>query len=237
MNARVDHLVIAARTLDEGVQWCEATLGVKPWPGGAHASMGTHNRLLSIASPAFPQAYLEIIAIDSVARPTRAAPLRRWFDLDDQILQASLAHHGPHLIHFVAAVPDLHAAVTALAGDPLRIDRGHVVHAFRELPEASGGGRIEWQIAVRDDGQRLFYGALPTLIQWGLRHPADDLPDDGLALLALEASHPRIETLRAALDAIAFDAMSLRQGAPDLVATLRTPRGVVTLGSRITSYT
>ena len=237
MNARVDHLVIAARTLDEGVQWCEATLGVAPGPGGAHASMGTHNRLLSIASPAFPRAYLEIIAIDPAARPTRAAPLRRWFDLDDNVLQASLAHHGPHLIHFVAAVPDLNAAVHALASDPLRIDRGAVVHAFRELPAASGGGRLEWQIAVRDDGQRLFSGALPTLIQWGSRHPSDDLPDAGLSLLTLEALHPRIETLHAALDTISFDAMSLRQGAPDLVATLQTPRGVVTLGSRITSYT
>ena len=237
MNARVDHLVIAARTLDEGVQWCEAALGVTPGPGGAHASMGTHNRLLSIASPTFPRAYLEIIAIDPAAQPTRAAPLKRWFDLDDNVLQASLAHHGPHLIHFVAAVPDLNAAVHALASDPLRIDRGAVVHAFRELPAAAGGGRLEWQIAVRDDGQRLFYGALPTLIQWGSRHPADDLPDAGLALLTLEALHPRIETLHAALDAISFDAMSLRQGAPDLVATLQTPRGVVTLGSRITSYT
>ena len=236
MNARLDHLVVAARTLDEGVQWCEATLGVLPGPGGAHASMGTHNRLLSVASPAFPRAYLEIIAIDAAARPTRAAPLKRWFDLDDGTLQASLAHHGPHLIHFVAAVPDLQAAVRALAHDPPHIDRGHVVEASRELPAATGGGRLEWRIAVRDDGQRLFYGALPTLIQWGSRHPGDDLPDAGIALLSLEAAHPRIETLRAALGAIGFDSMTLRQGAPDLVATLRTRRGVVTLGSRITSY-
>ncbi len=236
MNARLDHLVVAARSLDEGVRWCEATLGVSPGPGGAHASMGTHNRLLSIASPAFPRAYLEIIAIDPAAHPTRAAPLRRWFDLDDATLQASLAHHGPHLIHVVAAVPDLQAAVRALAGDPLHIDRGPVVQASRELPTATGGGRLEWRIAVRDDGQRLFYGALPTLIQWGARHPSDDLPDSGLALLSLEASHPRIETLRTALDAIGFDSMGLRQGAPDLVAALRTPRGIVTLGSRITSY-
>ena len=33
----VDHLVIAAATLDEGVAWCEATLGVTPGPGGRHA--------------------------------------------------------------------------------------------------------------------------------------------------------------------------------------------------------
>ncbi|MGI4779260.1 MAG: hypothetical protein ACRYGA_14300 [Janthinobacterium lividum] len=82
------------------------------------------------------------------------------------------------------------------------------------MPVAAGGGRLEWQIAVRDDGQRLFYGAL----------------------LSLEATHPRIETLRMALDAIGFDSMALRQGAPDFVARLRMPRDIVTLGSRITSY-
>ena len=236
MTARVDHLVIAARTLDEGVQWCEATLGVVPGPGGDHASMGTHNRLLSIANAAFPRAYLEIIAVDPAALPARAAPLKRWFDLDDEILQASLAHHGPHLIHFVASVPDLQVAVSTLAGDPLRIDRGRIVEAQREIPAAQGGGRLAWRIAVRDDGQRLFYGALPTLIQWGAQHPADTLPDAGLALLALEASHPRVETLRTAIEAIALDGMALHQGAPDLVATLQTPRGIVRLGSRITSY-
>jgi hypothetical protein len=46
----VDHLVIAAASLEEGVAWCEATLGVTPGPGGEHPLMGTHNRLLRIAT-------------------------------------------------------------------------------------------------------------------------------------------------------------------------------------------
>ena len=49
----VDHLVVAAATLDEGVAWCERTLGVTPAPGGKHALFGTHNRLLAIGSAAF----------------------------------------------------------------------------------------------------------------------------------------------------------------------------------------
>ena len=80
--ARIDHLVIAARTLDEGVRWCEATLGVAPGPGGTHPLMGTHNRLLSIASDEFAQAYLEIIAIDPArrrdARLGRSLRSRPW---------------------------------------------------------------------------------------------------------------------------------------------------------------
>ncbi len=226
--AEVDHLVIAARTLDEGVQWCEATLGVTPGPGGAHPLMGTHNRLLNIAAPGFPRAYLEIIAIDPSKEPTRAAGLHRWFDLDDAALQAGLAQHGPQLVHFVARVGDARAALHALAQPEAHIDRGHLLEASRDTP----AGRLEWQITVRDDGQRLFYGALPTLIQWGPVHPVDNMPASGLELVSLAAVHPRVDTLRAALDAVGFDAITLRQGAPNLVATLRTPRGLVTLESR-----
>lgn len=72
--AGVDHLVVMAAPLAEGAAWCEATLGVTPGPGGEHPLMGTHNRLINITSPAFTTAYLEIIAINSVA--TRAYPVR-----------------------------------------------------------------------------------------------------------------------------------------------------------------
>ena len=67
--ASLDHLVIMATSLEQGVAWCEATLGATPGPGGEHPLMGTHNRLLKIASPGFAGAYLEIIAINSIAIP------------------------------------------------------------------------------------------------------------------------------------------------------------------------
>ena len=94
VTCELDHLVVAAASLDEGVAWCERTLGVTPGPGGRHPLMGTHNRLLALAGEAFPASYLEIIAID----PDAAAPRRvRWFGLDDPALQAALATSGPRL--------------------------------------------------------------------------------------------------------------------------------------------
>ena len=226
--AEVDHLVVAARSLDEGVQWCEATLGVTPGPGGAHPLMGTHNRLLDVSAPGFPRAYLEIIAIDPTKQPAREGGLRRWFDLDDADLQAVLAQHGPQLVHFAARVPDAKATLQALDREPLHIDRGPVLEASRDTP----AGRLEWQITVRDDGQRLFYGALPTQIQWGAVHPVDTMAPSGLQLLALAATHPRVETLRTALEAVGLRNIDLQQGPPNLVATLQTPRGPVTLESK-----
>lgn len=228
MHAEVDHLVIAAASLAEGVAWCEATLGVVPAPGGAHPLMGTHNRLLNVASEAFPRAYAEIIAIEPGQAPSRPNT-RRWFDLDDVELQAGLAQHGPRLIHFVARVPDARAAIQALAREEhAQIDRGHLLEASRD----TAAGRLEWQITVRDDGQRLFYGALPTLIQWGPVHPVDAMPASGLALRSLHATHPRAPALSAALSAIGLRALKVEAGAPNLVAVFDTPRGPVTLESR-----
>jgi hypothetical protein len=228
VHARLDHLVIAAASLAEGVAWCEATLGVAPGPGGSHPLMGTHNRLLNIASDAFPCAYAEIIAVEPGKRPSRPGT-HRWFDLDDAALQARLAQHGPRLIHFVARVPDASAASQALAHEAhAHIDRGPLLEASRD----TAAGRLEWQITVRDDGQRLFYGALPTLIQWGPVHPTDSMPASGLALRALRVTHPRAPALSAALLAIGMDDMPVEAGPPNLVAVLDTPRGPVTLESK-----
>ncbi len=226
LSTRLDHLVVLAARLDEGVQWCERVLGVTPGPGGEHALMGTHNRLLSIASPAFPQAYLEIIAIHSGAPCARAAGERRWFDLDDKGLQLQLARHGPRLAHFVARTERVEAGVRALAR--LGLDRGEVLQASRLTPQ----GLLSWRIAVRQDGQRLFFGALPTLIQWGAVHPAQAMPACGVTLESLQMEHPRPEALRAAYDALGLAGVAVAPGPPNLVATLQTPRGPLTLESK-----
>lgn len=222
MSARIDHLVLAADSLEEGVAWCEATLGVPPGPGGEHPLMGTHNRLLRIATVDYPRAYLEIIAVQPGRRPQRP---RRWFDLDDEALRAHLRQNGPRLIHFVAQVPDAHAAVQALAA--VGVDRGEVVQASRETPR----GLLQWRITVRADGQRLAHGGIPTLIEWGDTHPAAGMPESGVTLHALQVRHPDAAALRRAHEAIGLAGVSLALGEPQLIATLETPRGRVQLTS------
>ncbi|QNP47672.1 VOC family protein [Diaphorobacter aerolatus] len=231
MNAanasRLDHLVVLADTLNEGVRWCEKTLGVIPDAGGEHPLMGTHNRLINVACAAFPRAYLEIIALDAKAVPTRSAGQQRWFDMDDPVLLAQVAQHGPQLIHWVAAVPDL-ARAHAAWRTQLGVDRGTLIHASR--PTATG--LLEWQITVRDDGQRLMSGCLPTLIQWGDVHPCDSLPPSGVRLDALQLEHPDAQLLRDALDAAGLPRAHItieHASTPAIRATLSTPRGLVTL--------
>ena len=154
--SQLDHLVIMAATLEEGVQWCESTLGVTPAAGGRHAFMGTHNRLLRTSSDAFAASYLEIIAIDPEGAPPVAPFDKRWFDMDTASLRASVTQHGPQLIHWVASVPDVAERCTALAA--LGIERGPVLTASRPTPN----GLLQWQITVRDDGLRLMDGIAPS---------------------------------------------------------------------------
>ncbi len=227
---RLDHLVVLADTLDEGAAWCEAALGVAPHAGGEHPLFGTHNRVLAIGSAAFPLAYLEIIAINPAAgRSAReAAGQKRWFDMDDEGLREQVRAHGPRLIHWVARVPDVQAAVPRLA--TLGIDRGDVLSASRMTPH----GRLEWQITVRPDGRRLFDGCLPTLIEWGAVHPATHLQPSGLALQSLTLRHPRVTPLREACAVLDLPGVGIQGGGlPAIEATLTTPRGVVTLSSAL----
>ena len=219
MNTHLDHLVVAAASLEQGVAWCEATLGVTPGPGGRHALMGTHNRLARIATDAFPDAYLEIIAIDPQAPPAGRV---RWFGLDDPGLQARLRQDGPRLIHAVARTSQLDMQRWALI--TLGLKPGNPVRAGRDTPE----GPLAWQILLRDDGGLECGGALPTLIQWEGRHPAQAMSPSGLGLVALTL-HGVPERAR---ELLKLRGVEVRPDpGPALQAVLETPLGLVTLSS------
>jgi len=227
--AGVDHLVVMATSLAEGAAWCEATLGVTPGPGGEHPLMGTHNRLINIASPTFPTAYLEIIAINSVAIRTYPARANRWFDMDNPVLSERVAQQGPQLIHWVASVPNIKAAVQPLAAQG--IDRGVALEASRMTPH----GLLQWQITVRDDGQRLFDGCLPTLIQWGSAHPTNSMPHSGVTLQALQLSHLKAPALQIACRSIGLTSIPVQPAPARITATLQTPKGLIDIHSDIHS--
>ena len=232
MNSQIDHLVVAAHSLQQGVEWCEATLGITPAAGGEHEKYGTHNRLFKIATPAFPVAYFEIIAINPDAVIEKKPPPMRWFDLDSKQLQAELAK-SPRLVHFVVNTDNIQDARHAWKNQG--IDRGPIIHASRKTPK----GLLQWQITVRPDGDRLFNGTLPTLIQWGKPeaadpmqlHPRNHLPRSGVSLKSLTVSHPSASKIKAAYEAIMLGNIDVTEGPANIVATLQTPKGLVTLES------
>jgi hypothetical protein len=213
MSLALDHLVVAARTLEEGARWLEARTGVPTVAGGRHALMGTHNRLMALSGGA----YLEIIAIDPDAPPPGRP---RWFGLDSPAMRERL-EAGPALIHWVARTGDIAAARAAapeMAGEILELERGD----------------YRWRIGVPADGSLPADGAFPTLIQWlGGRHPAGALPESGCRLHRLAIRLPGAEGLIARLRAL-----GLAEDAPvrivegegaGISAELRSPSGVVLL--------
>jgi len=201
----LDHIAVSTAALGPGTAEVEAALGVALLPGGEHAAMGTHNRLLSLG----PEEYFELIAIHPGA-PGPDQP--RWFDLD--------TFSGPtRATTWICRCADLDAALAAApegAGVPWDLARGD----------------LRWRMGVPRDGKLPFRGLFPALIEWqGTVHPAPRLADSGVRLAALRLFSPEAEALRAALAPLIADARVsvLDSARARMEADLATPSGVVTL--------
>jgi hypothetical protein len=205
-----DHLVVAALSLEQGCDWIEQQLGVRPQPGGKHVAMGTHNALLGLG----PRFFLEVIAVDPAGKP----PSRpRWFDLDEPRMKAALAE-GPQLTHWVARTNDIAEVVRRMPS------LGVITPIIR--------GNLSWRITLPDDGHRPGRGLVPTLIQWpDARHPTDTLPDSERTLAALAGEHPEPGAVRAEIAALGLsDFLKVTYAkSPRLAAMIRTPRGIATI--------
>ena len=200
-----DHLAISCDSLAEGVAHVEAALGVTLAPGGEHAAMGTHNRLLSLG----PEEYLEVIAINPAA-PGPDQP--RWFDIDGFA-------GAPRMTNWICRCDDLQAALAAApggAGVPWDLERGD----------------LRWRMAVPADGRLPFDNCFPAMIEWqGTAHPAPRLPDHGIRMTAITLTHPEAKALRATLAPMITDPrLRIEPGpAPTLSVDLTGPKGRVRL--------
>ncbi|WLE60208.1 VOC family protein [Burkholderia plantarii] len=232
---KLDHLVVAARTLDEGTAHVVDTLGIEPAGGGAHPLMRTHNRLFGL----WGGAYLEVIAIDpDASAPAGTTPHPRLFALDAPAMRARL-DRGPALIHWVARVEP-----------PRQLARWQRQYPALIAPVARmRRGDWHWSLTVPADGSLpgaagvAGHGVVPSLIQWDTaRHPSDALPHGDVALRSLAATHPRADALAAPLERLGVGHLiSLASAAAGegedgdddagaaLVATFDTPRGPRTL--------
>lgn len=198
----LDHLVVVARSLEEGAAYVEAVLAAPLSPGGKHPHMGTHNLLMSLG----PGVYLEVIAIDPDAPAPNGA---RWFDMDS-------FDRAPRMTHWVCRTDNLDEAIEASpkgVGEALELSRGD----------------LSWAMAVPRDGKLPFDAAMPALIEWGVDspHPAARLPDHGLRMTRLDVFHPDADGLLSAFPALpALRDVTIRSGPEKrLIATISTPEG------------
>lgn len=204
----MDHLLLGAADLDQGIAWVEERTGVRPAIGGNHPGVGTRNALLSLGR----RQYLEIIAPD---------PRQTTYDFPMDLRALTT----PRLIMWAAATADITALAEKARGAGLQVIGPR--DGSRARPD---GQALTWKILrVRNDFGGRGVEPFPFYIEWEAAvHPAQDSPP-GCALLTFEIEHPDPAGLGAALGA--FDIEAAGKSAPDprLIVTLRTPRGTVVL--------
>lgn len=192
----LDHLVVAATSLEEGRLFIREQLGLEMQPGGRHERMGTHNGLLRIGA----KSYLEVIAVD----PDGIRPVvPRWFGLDT-------FSGKPRLLHWVARVTthDLETVKFPEHGQIHRMTRG----------------LFSWRITIPADGSLPGDGLIPTLIAWdsGSSHPCDVLAANAMSLINLDGTHPEADRIAQGISKLGLEGLlRLTPGPVSLRASLR----------------
>ncbi len=213
---KLDHIVIAANSLEQGVEYIQDELGVIIPKGGFHSTMGTHNHLMQLGN----EAYLELIAIN----PDAEVPGHlRWFGLDDALTRESI-RHSPRLITWVMNTSDIQSVKQSASfdiGTPTELQRNN----------------LRWEIALTDDGRLLGNGLLPYVIQWHSQpHPSNGMAEMGCQLKSLTIYHNRAEWLRSSLASIEAAHLVEVKELDDSEAVyfsveIETPGGLKTLSS------
>ena len=210
----LDHIVIAARDLEQGADYLRKRLGVDVPAGGKHQNMATHNLVMQLGN----DAYLEVIAIDPDGEPPRHP---RWFGLDSAEMRSAIEQQ-PRLITWVLNTQDLSALASRVD-----FDIG--------VPTPLSRDNLSWEFALPDDGRLLGNGLLPYCIQWQTTpHPARGMADTGCLLQELTLYHNRPRWLEDRLDALEAGHLVNVEALPDtqaprLEATIDTPKGRVVL--------
>lgn len=227
--ADLDHILLGASDLDEGIAWMEQRCGVRAVHGGVHPGRGTRNALLSLGSEG-ARRYLEIIAPDSVqTKPNqsqRKSARTQGENNSTQQLAGPISADElsklkePKLLRWVVHTSDIDAiAKTAtLAGMTFNGPRD----GSRARPD---GKTVRWKtLMLENDFGRL----LPFFIEWDPQsiHPSQDSPKG--CRLERFVVRPSVNQAHVVADAFAkldLNVMFEPAEAPGLRAQISSPKG------------
>ena len=163
---KLDHIVFAASSLEEGTNFIENKLNSKLSDVGYHDFMGTHNRVIKVDK----SIYLEVIAIN----PCSEAPKEdRWFNLDNPEIQQKLKN-SPQIIGYV-----------------IETDDKEILKHFCTPIKASRGD-YKWNFAIPNlesdllDLKLIQSGIIPNLISWKSNKPILQMKDSDFNLNKIE---------------------------------------------------
>jgi len=176
-SAGVDHILLGAASLDEGIRAFESATGVSPVRGGKHPNRGTENALVSLGRGV----YLEIIAPQPDAQPNEMVTQLR-------------ALRAPALIAWAVHVTDAADAAARLgrAGFPTTAPQP----GSRVTPQGATLSWVAFQLEKR-------VGSAPFFIRWGdsTTHPSITSPG-GCTLTSFRVSDPQGDELSRLLAAV-----------------------------------
>ena len=207
----LDHLLIGAPTLEEGVAWLEERTCVRAVKGGAHPGLGTWNALASLG----PAQYVEIIAPDPGQPGVDTFYVPGLREFKEPRIATWAARTDEPTSRFTKALPHGFVCEPPRRGSRVRPD----------------GTRLAWSLAFSQHAVRgNFEGALPFFIEWeaGSPHPGVSAPS-GLRLLSMSIGHPSHAELNEALRSLGLEDVAREEGTPSIRVELDTPRGVVIL--------
>jgi len=213
MELELDHIVLGADNLEQGLNFVAEKFGIDVPRGGEHLQMGSHNCVMALG----PNCYFEIIAI----APHLTAPARpRWFDFDNPDQRARIAER-PRILTWVVRTPDLEQTLANTSED-----FGEIVAMQR--------GELNWQLTIRADGSLPFGGLCPALIQWQNNlPPIANMTDLECRVESITLAHPESKSLRAALKSIGVDGLAqINENERDsefIKVEFATPHGLVML--------
>ena len=216
MQTRIDHLVIGARNLAQGISYVKDCLGVDIPYGGVHETMGTHNHLMQLGNNSF----LEVIAINPAGDPVGQP---RWYGLDDPFVRQQILVQ-PTLLTWVVNTTDIN---TFLLNAKMSFGKSTLIRR----------DNLSWYFGLPGDGRLLSSGILPYVIQWQTdTHPSTRMADPGCRIQDLHIHHPHPLWLNEILKSInANDLVTVHaltgNETPYLVAEIKTPTGVKELRS------
>ncbi len=217
MKPKMDHLVIGAASLEQGVDFVKEKFGVDMPYGGAHLKMGTHNHLMQLGNSTF----LEIIAINrNIEKPSSP----RWYGLDDPFIQQKLSIE-PTLLTWVVNTDNINGL---MAQASFSIGKAELISR----------GELSWYFGLPQDGRLLAGGMLPYAIEWQAdTHPAKNMSSLDCHLEQVEIYHPYPKWLNNHLKSIgAHELVEVKQSttdaSPHIIATINTPIGMRKLSNQ-----
>jgi hypothetical protein len=193
---QLDHLVVAIRSLDEGIAQFQALTGVTAGIGGKHPGRGTENALVSLGGGSYleiiaPQKDAKLSGEDARMRGLAQLTIIDWavriIDVDDAL--ASLRRAG-----FTTSPPQPGARLTP------------------------SGERLDWMTFGLAGAP---IDSAPFFIRWSpnTRHPSTTAPG-GCALGRLVVHDPQSDRLTAALGALDVPGVTVAVGTAKIEAAL-----------------